>query len=227
MNIDLTPLWLSARLAGSTTLILLVLGIPLAGWLAHRESRIKPVVETLVAMPLVLPPSVLGFYLLLLLSPASGPGAWLRDRLGLELVFSFSGLVFGSVLFSLPFMVQPVSAALSGLPRSLREAAYTLGRSRWHTFLSVELPCVRAAIVAGAVMAFAHTVGEFGLVLMVGGNIPGSTQVASIAIYQQVEVMNYPAAHLYAGVLCGFSFCVVLAVNLLRRRAERMGGGQV
>lgn len=221
MSIDLSPLWLSARLAAFTTLILLCVGVPLAGWLAHRRSRIKPVVETLVSMPLVLPPSVLGFYLLLLLSPTGALGGWLRDSFGIQLVFSFPGLVFGSVLFSLPFMVQPVNTALSTLPPSLREAAYTLGRSRWSTFLAVELPCVRAAIVAGAVMAFAHTVGEFGLVLMIGGNIPGVTQVASIAIYQQVEVMNYPAAHLYAGVLCSFSFCVVLAVNLLRRRAER------
>jgi molybdate transport system permease protein len=220
MSIDPAPLLLSARLAATTTMILVVVGLPLAGWLAHRRSRIKPVVETLVSMPLVLPPSVLGFYLLLLFSPTAPFGAWLHDALGVQLVFSFPGLVVGSVLFSLPFMVQPVAAALAALPPSLREAAHTLGRSRTGTFLAVELPCVRAAVVAGAVMAFAHTVGEFGLVLMIGGNIPGVTQVASIAIYQQVEVMNYPAAHLYAGVLCGFSFCVVLAVNLLRRRVE-------
>ncbi|TDR73051.1 molybdate ABC transporter permease subunit [Paludibacterium purpuratum] len=220
---DLAPLWLSARLALLTTLILLVVGVPLAGWLAHRRSPLKPLVETLVSMPLVLPPSVLGFYLLLFLSPTGSLGGWLRETLGLQLVFSFPGLVLGSVLFSLPFMVQPVAAALAAQPASLREAAWTLGRSRLGTFVAVELPGVRAALAAGAVMSFAHTVGEFGLVLMIGGNIPGVTQVASIAVYQQVEQMNYPAAHVYAGILCGFAFSVVLLVNLLRRYADRHG----
>lgn len=224
MNIDLAPLWLTARLASLTTLILLFIGVPLARWLAIRQSRFKPLIETLVSMPLVLPPSVLGFYLLLAFSPAGTLGGWLRDTLGIQLVFSFSGLVLGSVLFSLPFMVQPVAAALAGLPPSLREAAYTLGRSPWRTFLSVELPCIRPALAAGAVMSFAHTVGEFGLVLMLGGNIPGVTRVASIAVYNEVEALNYPAAHLYAAVLCGFSFAVVLAVNLLRRHADGKGG---
>ncbi|MBV8047068.1 MAG: molybdate ABC transporter permease subunit [Paludibacterium sp.] len=223
---DLAPLWLSARLALLTTSILLVIGVPLAGWLAHRRSPFKPVVETLISMPLVLPPSVLGFYLLLLLTPTGRLGGWLRDTLGLQLVFSFPGLVFGSVLFSLPFMVQPVAAALSAQPPSLREAAWTLGRSRLGAFLAVELPGVRAALAAGAVMSFAHTVGEFGLVLMIGGNIPGVTQVASIAVYQQVEQMNYPAAHVYAGILCGFAFGVVLIVNLLRRYADRHGANR-
>ncbi|BEV71235.1 molybdate ABC transporter permease subunit [Paludibacterium sp. THUN1379] len=221
---DLAPLWLSARLATLTTLILLLTGVPLAGWLAHRRSRRKALIETLISMPLVLPPSVLGFYLLLILSPTGHFGGWLREQFGLQLVFSFPGLVLGSVLFSLPFMVQPVAAALAAQPASLREAAWTLGRSRLNTFLCVELPCVRAALTVGAVMSFAHTVGEFGLVLMIGGNIPGVTQVASIAVYQQVEQMNYPAAHLYAAILCGFAFCVVLCVNLLRRHAERTGG---
>jgi molybdate transport system permease protein len=220
MNVDLAPLWLTARLASITTLILLLLGVPLANWLATRRSRLKPLVETLVAMPLVLPPSVLGFYLLLTLSPTSPLGSWLLKNIGIQLVFSFPGLVLGSVIFSLPFMVQPVAAALAGLPPSLREAAYTLGRSRWHTFLSVELPCIRPALAAGAVMSFAHTVGEFGLVLMLGGNIPGTTRVASIAVYNEVEALNFPAAHLYAAVLCAFSFLVVLAVNLLRRHAD-------
>jgi molybdate transport system permease protein len=220
---DLAPLWLSARLALLTTLILLVIGVPLAGWLAHRRSPLKPVIETLVSMPLVLPPSVLGFYLLLLFTPTGRLGGWLRDTLGLQLVFSFPGLVFGSVLFSLPFMVQPVAAALAAQPPSLREAAWTLGRSRLGAFFAVELPAVRAALAAGAVMSFAHTVGEFGLVLMIGGNIPGVTQVASIAVYQQVEQLNYPAAHVYAGILCGFAFCVVLIVNVLRRYADRHG----
>lgn len=214
---ELGPLWLTAQLAACTTLILLLLGVPLAGWLAHSRSRLRPLVATLVAMPLVLPPSVLGFYLLLAFSPANPLGRWLHDTLGLQLVFSFPGLVLGSTLFSLPFMVQPLSAALANLPPSLREAAWTLGKSRRYTFYRIELACVRPALIAGTIMSFAHTVGEFGLVLMLGGNIPGLTRVASIAIYNEVEVLNYPAAHAYAAILCGFSFCVVLAVNLLRR----------
>lgn len=218
MTIDPAPLWLSARLAMTSTAILLLVGVPLAGWLAHRRSALAAAVDTLVAMPLVLPPSVLGFYLLLLFSPNGRLGAWLLRTFGLELVFSFPGLVVGSVLFSLPFMVQPLAAALSAQPDSLREAAWTLGRSKLATLLTVELPGVRAALAAGAVMSFAHTVGEFGLVLMIGGNIPGVTQVASIAVYQQVEQMNYPAAHLYAAILCLFAFTVVLTVNLLKRR---------
>lgn len=217
--IDPTPLWLSFKLASLTTLVELLIGIPLAGWLAHRRNLLRPLVETLVSMPLVLPPSVLGFYLLITLSPASAFGAWLHDSLGLQLVFSFSGLVLGSVIFSLPFMVQPLLTALTALPTSLREAAYTLGHSSVQTFFSIELPCVWPAVVCGAVMSFAHTVGEFGLVLMLGGNIPGSTQLASIAVYQEVEQMNYPAAHVYAIILCSFSFVVVMAVNLLRRQA--------
>jgi molybdate transport system permease protein len=222
MSPDLQPLWLTARLAATTTLILLLAGVPLAGWLARSRNPLKPLVETLVAMPLVLPPSVLGFYLLLAFSPAGGVGAWLRDTLGVQLVFSFSGLVVGSALFSLPFMVQPLAAALAGLPPSLREAAWTLGKSRRRTFYCVELACVKPALAAGIVMSFAHTVGEFGLVLMLGGNIPGVSRVASIAIYNEVEALNYPAAHLYAAILCGFAFCVVLGVNLLRRYSERL-----
>ncbi|MFC3533181.1 molybdate ABC transporter permease subunit [Vogesella facilis] len=219
--IDLQPLWLTARLAATTTAILLLLGVPLAGWLAHSRRWYKPLLETLVAMPLVLPPSVLGFYLLLAFAPTGPLGQWLQ-RFDIRLLFSFSGLVVGSVLFSLPFMVQPVAAALSSLPDSLREAAYTLGKSRLHTFVRVELPCIRPALVAGMVMSFAHTVGEFGLVLMLGGNIPGVSRVASIAIYNEVEALNYATAHVYAAVLCSFSFLVVLAVNLLRRHGERL-----
>ena len=219
--IDLQPLWLTARLAAATSGILLLLGVPLAGWLAHSQRWYKPLAETLVAMPLVLPPSVLGFYLLLAFSPTSLLGQWLQG-FHIQLVFSFAGLVVGSVLFSLPFMVQPVAAALSSLPHNLREASYTLGKSRLYTFWHVELPCIKPALVAGLVMSFAHTVGEFGLVLMLGGNIPGVSRVASIAIYNEVEVLNYPAAHVYAAALCGFSFLVVLAVNLLRRHSERL-----
>jgi len=217
-DLDWGPLRLTAELAAITTAILFVLGVPLAGWIAHSRSRFKPLVETLVSMPLVLPPSVLGFYLLLALSPNNAFGAWLASAFNLRLVFTFEGLVVGSVLYSLPFMVQPVQAALSNLPPSLREASYTLGKSRLATFWRVELPSVRPALLVGTVMAFAHTVGEFGVVLMIGGNIPDQTRVASIAIYNEVEVHNYSGANAYSMVLVAFCFAIVFVLNWLNRR---------
>ncbi|MCW3481600.1 molybdate ABC transporter permease subunit [Neisseriaceae bacterium JH1-16] len=217
-DLDWGPLWLTAELAAITTLILFLLGVPLAGWIAHSRSRFKPLVETLVSMPLVLPPSVLGFYLLLTLSPNNTFGAWLAQTFNLRLVFTFEGLVVGSVLYSLPFMVQPVQAALTNLPPSLREASYTLGKSRLATFWRVELPSVRPALLVGTVMAFAHTVGEFGVVLMIGGNIPDQTRVASIAIYNEVEIHNYSGANAYSMVLVAFCFVIVFVLNWLNRR---------
>jgi molybdate transport system permease protein len=218
MELDFSPFWLTLKLASLTTLILLVVGLPLAAWIAKSRSPLRPVVESLVSMPLVLPPSVLGFYLLLAFSPQFALGRWMIEHLGLKLVFSFPGIVVGSVLFSLPFMVQPIQAAFTALPASLKEAAWTLGKSHWSTFLRVELPNVKPAIVVGTIMAFAHTVGEFGLVLMIGGNIPGVSRVMSIATYHEVEVLNYGAAHVYSGVLFAFSFAVLLIVNILKRR---------
>lgn len=221
LELDWTPLWLTFRLAALTTAILLVIGLPLAAWLARTPSPLRPLAETLVSMPLVLPPSVLGFYLLLAFSPQSWLGRWLIDTFSLKLVFTFEGLVLGSVLFSLPFMVQPLQSALANLPPSLREAAWTLGHSRLQTLLRFELPNIKRALLAGLVLTFAHTVGEFGVVLMIGGNIPGVTKVASIAIYDEVEGLNYAAANLYAGVLFVLSFTIVLTVYLVNRRGVR------
>lgn len=215
---DWGPLWLTFELAGITTLILCVLGIPFAWWLAHTRTGAKPVLETLVSMPLVLPPSVLGFYLLLAFSPASWFGSALEHVAGLKLAFSFDGLVVASVIFSFPFMVHPVQAGFQNLPPSLAEAAYTLGKSRWQTFLRVLLPGIKPQLLAGAVLAFAHTIGEFGVVLMIGGNLPGQTRVASIAIYDEVEAMNYDAANLYALVLFTVCFVVLLGVHLLNKK---------
>jgi len=220
MNYDWQPLLLTVQLAAVTTAILIVLGIPLAAWIAHSRARVKPLIETLVSLPLVLPPSVLGFYLLLAFSPQHALGAELRDHLNLSLVFSFEGLVVGSVLFSLPFMVQPVQSGFQGLPPSLAEAAYTLGKSRLYTYMKVLLPNIRPALLAGIVLSFAHTVGEFGVVLMIGGNIPGVTRVASIAIYDEVESLNYGAAHFHAAVLLLLSFTVLLAVYILNKRLQ-------
>ncbi|SMC16718.1 molybdate transport system permease protein [Andreprevotia lacus DSM 23236] len=218
MLMDWQPLLLTLRLAALVTLVLLLIGIPLAGWLALTRSRAKPVVEALLAMPLVLPPSVLGFYLLLAFSPHNALGAWLLQVFGLKLVFSFAGLMVASVLFSLPFMVQPLQAGFETLPTSLIDAAHTLGKGYWTILLRVLLPNARGALLAGSVLAFAHTVGEFGVVLMIGGNIPGVTRVVSIAIYDEVESLNYAAAHGQAAVLVALSFAVVICLYLAKSR---------
>ncbi len=218
---DWEPLLLTFKLAALTTAILCLLGIPLAWWLAFTRCRLKAVAETLVSMPLVLPPSVLGFYLLLAFSPQSALGAFLDSHFQLRLVFSFSGLVIGSVLFSLPFMVQPVQSGFQSLPASLAEAAYTLGKSRLQTLVFVLLPNIKPALLSGVVLSFAHTVGEFGVVLMIGGNIPGETRVASIAIFTEVEALNYATANFYAGVLFAVSFVVLLTVYLVNKRFLR------
>ncbi|MCB0608417.1 MAG: molybdate ABC transporter permease subunit [Lewinella sp.] len=220
----LETLKLTFGLASITTALLFLLGVPLAYRLAKSRSRLKPVWETLVSLPLVLPPSVLGFYLLLVFSPQSAAGAWLLQHLGLRLVFSFPGLVLGSILYSLPFMVQPVQAGFERLSPRLTEAAYTMNKSRFTTFLRVELPNIRPALLTGAVLSFAHTVGEFGVILMIGGNIPGETRVASIAVYEAVESLNYQTANRYALVLVVFSFLVLVGVYGINRRWRREGG---
>lgn len=223
MSIDPQPLLLTFYLAAVTTLILLTIGVPIAYWIAHTRSRIKPIIETLVSMPLVLPPSVLGFYLLLAFSPQHAFGHWLEHWLHVRLVFSFEGLVIGSVIFSLPFMVHPIQAGFQNLSPSLIEASRTLGKPDRVTLLRVLLPSIKTAIVAGTVLSFAHTVGEFGVVLMIGGNIPGVTKVASIAIYDEVESLNYPAANFYAMVLFAITFAILLAVYTTNKKWLKAG----
>lgn len=221
MNYDLEPLLLTMRLAGITTLIQFFIGIPIAYWIATTRTRIKPVIETLVSMPLVLPPSVLGFYLLLAFSPQNAFGQWLDEWFGIQLVFSFPGLVIGSVIFSLPFMVHPIQAGLQSLPASLVEASRTLGKSDSATLFRILLPNIKPALLSGAVLSFAHTVGEFGVILMIGGNIPGVTKVASIAIYDEVESLNYGAANFYALVLFAVTFAILLLVYMVNKRMLR------
>lgn len=218
MNFDWQPLLLTFKLAALTTAILLVVGIPLAYWIAYSRARLRPVVETLVSMPLVLPPSVLGFYLLLAFSPQHAFGRWLEHWFHLRLAFSFGGLLAGSVIFSLPFMVQPVQSGFQSLPRLLIDASRTLGKSDLATLWRVLLPNIRPALLSGAVLSFAHTIGEFGVVLMIGGNIPGVTKVASIAIYDEVENLNYAAANFYALMLFGVSFSILLTVFLINKK---------
>ncbi|MBN2870357.1 MAG: molybdate ABC transporter permease subunit [Campylobacterales bacterium] len=214
----LTTMVLTFELAAITTAILLLIGIPLAAFLAYGRTRFKSLIETVVSMPLVLPPSVLGFYLLLAFSPASVIGEFLTSH-GIRLAFSFEGLVIGSVLFSLPFMVHPIQSALSQVPPSIFEAAYTLGKSKFQTMVRVILPSIRHGLISGVVLAFAHTVGEFGVILMIGGNIPDETRVASIAIYDEVESLNYAMAHQYALTLFVVTFAILLLVYTLNKKS--------
>jgi len=223
MSHDWQPLLLTFRLAAITTLILFVIGIPLAYWIAYTRTRFKPVIETLVSMPLVLPPSVLGFYLLLAFSPQNAFGQWLEQWFNIRLVFSFAGLVVGSVIFSLPFMVHPIQSGFQNLPSSLIEASRTLGKSDRYTLFRVLLPNIKPALLSGAVLSFAHTVGEFGVILMIGGNIPGVTKVASIAIYDEVESLNYAAANFYALVLFAVTFAILLMVYVLNKKLVKAG----
>ena len=217
----LSTMALTFKLAAVTTLILLLIGIPLASFLVFSKMRFKSIIETVVSMPLVLPPSVLGFYLLLAFSPASAIGSFLTEH-GIRLAFSFEGLVIGSVLFSLPFMVHPIQSALSQVQKSIFEAAYTLGKSKLETMIRVILPSIRHGLISGIVLAFAHTVGEFGVILMIGGNIPDETRVASIAIYDEVESLNYAMAHQYSLTLFVVTFAILLLVYTLNKKS--LGG---
>jgi molybdate transport system permease protein len=217
-ELELGPVWLSLQLATVTVLVLLVIATPLAWWLAFTRSRARTVIEAVVAMPLVLPPTVLGFYLLVLLGPA-GPigGAWLSVT-DTTLTFSFLGLVLASVIYSFPFTVQPLQSAFEAVGRAPLEAAATLGAGPLDRFLSVASPLALRGYVSAVVLTFAHTIGEFGVVLMVGGNIPGSTRVISIAIYEHVETLDYAQAHALSAGLLVFSFVVLLSVYVLNRR---------
>ena len=209
---DWQPLILTFKLAIVTTIVLMLIAIPLAYKLAYTNSKLKPVIETLVSMPLVLPPTVLGFYLLMIFSPSSSIGEWLNEYLGIQFLFSFKGLVLASVCYSLPFMVHPIQAGFSKVPSNLIEASYILGKSKLITLWKVILPNMKRAMITGIVLSFAHTIGEFGVVLMIGGNIPGKTKVASIAIYDEVEALNYGAAHTYSLILFVISFVILLMV---------------
>ncbi|MGA8204895.1 MAG: molybdate ABC transporter permease subunit [Woeseiaceae bacterium] len=215
---SLGPLWLSVQLAGLTTVVLIVAGTPLAWWLARTGSRVKPVVQSTVALPIVLPPTVLGFYLLILLGPNGAIGGWWVDVTGSALTFSFAGLVIASCVYSLPFVVQPLAAAFESVGDQRLEAARTLGAGPLDAFLSVALPLSLRGYLGAAVLSFAHTLGEFGVVLMVGGNIPGETRVISIAIYDQVETLNYAAAHRLSAILLVFAFAALLVMYLVNRR---------
>lgn len=217
---DLSPLWLTLQLAGIVTAILLVLATPLGWWLARTRSRAAPFIEALTALPLVLPPTVLGFYLLLAFSPTATLGGWWLAATGDTLSFSFIGLVIASVIYSLPFAVQPLQAAFAAVGPHPMEAAASLGARPLDAFLTVALPLSRRGYLTAAVLTFAHTLGEFGIVLMVGGNIAGQTRTVSIAIYEAVERVDYGAAHILSGILLGLSFLILLLLYTLNARAR-------
>ena len=216
---DLGPLWLSLMLAAATSAILLIIGTPLAWWLSQTSSRFRPAIEAITALPLVLPPTVLGFYFLILLGPASPIGSFWLTLTGDSLTFSFSGLVIASVFYSLPFMVQPLQTAFEAVGRGPLEAAATLRAKPLDAFLNVAAPMAKRGFLTATVLSFAHTIGEFGVVLMVGGNIPGETRVISIAIYEHVETLNYGEAHALSAGLLVFAFAVLMFVY-----AQRQGG---
>jgi molybdate transport system permease protein len=214
---DLGSLWLSLTLASATTVILLLLGTPLAWWLSRTSSRAKPMIEAVTALPLVLPPTVLGFYFLIVLGPDSSIGAFWVKLSGETLTFSFSGLVIASVIYSLPFMVQPLQNSFESIGRAPLEAAATLGARPIDVFFSVVVPQSKHGFISAAVLSFAHTIGEFGVVLMVGGNIPGKTRVISIDIFEHVETLRYAEAHVLSAGLLIFSLTVLIFVYARRR----------
>ncbi len=220
MSIDWRVIVVTAELAAVSTLVLLVFGTPLAWWLARTKSRARPIAEAIVALPLVLPPTVLGFYLLVFLGPAGPIGRVLEAIGGPRLVFSFTGLVVGSVLSSLPFVVQPLHNAFRAIPNRILDAAATLRATPFDRFKSVAMPLARPGFLTAATLGFAHTVGEFGVVLMIGGNIPGRTEVLSIALFNHVEALEYAEAHTLAAGLLVFSFAVLITVYSLNRRFE-------
>ncbi|MBT3094144.1 MAG: molybdate ABC transporter permease subunit [Candidatus Thiodiazotropha endolucinida] len=221
MAFDWQPVWLTLKLASTTTLLLLIVGTPIAWWLASTHTWYKQALSAVVALPLVLPPTVLGFYLLIMLAP-DGPVGRLTETLGIgSLAFTFEGLVFASVLYSLPFVVQPLQNAFEALGPRPAEVAATLRASPWDRFATVVIPLARSGFLTAAVLSFAHTVGEFGVVLMIGGSIPGETRVLSVAIYEQVETLEYGQAHLLAAGMLAFSFLVLMTLYLVNGRITR------
>jgi molybdate transport system permease protein len=216
----LQTLWITLKLAFSTTLILMLLGLPFAYWLCYSRFKIKPLVEALVSMPMVLPPSVIGYYMLIIYSPKNWFGAWLARVFDLRLAFSFEGVLIASVLFSLPFMIQPLHNGLRSLPESLREASYTLGKSKAVTFFRVLIPNMKPSIITAIALTFAHSIGEFGIVLMVGGNMQGETRVASIAIYDEVQSLNFDVANKYALILFVISLVLLTTIYSVNKKYD-------
>ncbi|RLA63205.1 MAG: molybdate ABC transporter permease subunit [Epsilonproteobacteria bacterium] len=222
-NLDFAPFLLSFKLAAVTTVILFILALPFAWCLSQTKAKAKPFLEALTALPLVLPPSVLGFYLLVVFSPNTAFGGFIEETFGIKLVFSFTGLVVASCFYSLPFMVQPLQSGFESLNKHMLEASYLAGKSKMQTVIKVALPNIKPSLITALIITFAHTVGEFGVVLMVGGSIPEETKVASVAIYEMVEVLEYGKAHIYSALMLAMSFLVLLSVYIFNHKQKKIG----
>ena len=225
LNLDLEPFIISFKLAFITTVILFFISLPLAWYLSQTKSKVKPFLEALTALPLVLPPSVLGFYILWALSYNSPIGAFFEEQFGIKLVFTFYGLVIASCFYSLPFMVQPLQSGFESLNKNMLEASYICGKSKFETLFKIALPNIKPSLITAIIVTFAHTVGEFGVVLMVGGSIPGETKVASVAIYEFVETLDYTNAHIYSAIMIVMSFLVLLSVYIFNQKQKRRSLG--
>jgi len=223
-NIEFTPFLISFKLAAITAFVLFCIALPLAWYLSQTRSKAKPFIEAVTALPIVLPPSVLGFYILWAFAPESALGAFFEDAFGVKLAFSFTGLVIASCFYSLPFMVQPLQSGFESLSKNMLEASYVAGKSKLVTLFQVALPNIKPSLLTAIIVTFAHTVGEFGVVLMVGGSIPGETKVASVAIYDMVEMMDYTAAHIYSAIMLIISFVVLLGVYIFNAKQTRRFG---
>jgi molybdate transport system permease protein len=219
-EIEWTPFLLSFKLAFVTAISLFFISLPLAWYLSQTKSKWKPLIEAITAMPIVLPPSVLGFYLLIFLSPDSSLGSFFENFVGIKPLFSFEGLVIASIIYSLPFMVQPLQSGLETLSQSMIEASFLSGKGKIETIFKVALPNIKPSLITAFIITFAHTIGEFGVVLMVGGSIPQETRVASVAIYELVEGMDYTKAHIYSGVMVALSFITLLLVYITNRNLK-------
>jgi len=220
-SLDFAPLFLSFKLAFVTTLILFIIALPLAWYLSQTNSKIKPFIEAITALPIVLPPSVIGFYILFSLSINSPIGAFFDEVFGIKLVFTFTGVVIASCFYSLPFMVQPLQSGFESINKNMLEASLIAGKSKFETLLKVALPNIKPAVLTAIIVTFAHTVGEFGVVLMVGGSIPGETKVAAVAIYEFVEIIDYNSAHIYSLIMLLISFIVLLCVYIFNQKYNK------
>lgn len=218
---DFSPFYLSFKLAFISTVILLVFCVPLAYFLSRVNFKGKSVIEAIISLPLVLPPSVLGFYILVFLSPYSAIGSFFEEHFGIRLVFNFTGLVIASCIYSLPFMFAPLLGAFNSLPKNIIEASYTLGKGRITTMLKIALPNIKPSLLNAIIISFAHTLGEFGVVLIIGGSLSRETKVASIAIYEATEMLDFTTAHIYSGIMLAISFFVLFCVYFLTKKMKK------
>ncbi len=220
-GLDFTPFLISFKLAFITTLLLLIISLPMAWYLSQTSSKLKPIIESITALPIVLPPSVIGFYLLISLSPNSSIGGFFHRHFGIDLAFSFWGLLVASIFYSMPFMIQPLQSGFESLKKEMIEASYLAGKGKFSTIFRVALPNIKPSLLSAIIITFAHTIGEFGVVLMVGGSIPNETKVASVAIYEMVETMDYRSAHIYSAIMVGISFLVLMSVYIFNAKSKR------